>query len=131
MKHLMAAGLRALVHIEPYPKSLVLEMYKNETNDNDKYRMEPLDSDEFVKQLNADQSKFLLLNFMGVAPRRYDQLFSMPPRKDGNGNPVKWDSKTAEPKLISPMESNEYFDWELSESKALEPFLISAVGKQN
>jgi deoxycytidylate deaminase len=127
-KHLMAAGIRALVHIEPYPKSLVLEMYENETYD--KYRMEPLASDEFLKQLDADKSKFLLLNFMGVAPRRYEQLFTMPDRKDGNGNQIKWDPKIAEPRLNSPLESHEYFDWELSESQALDPFLSgSKVGE--
>ena len=123
-KHLMAAGIRALVHIEPYPKSLVLDMYPKETAE---LPMEPLASDDFAKQMKNHKDKFLLLNFMGVAPRRYAQMFEMPRRKDDSGNPLKWKSQTAEPKLLSSVGPVEHSTWELQEAIALNPFLKKSI----
>ena len=120
-KHLMAAGIRALVYIEPYPKSFVNAMYGEETIS---LPMEPLQSDAFQKYIDElGVKKFLLLTFMGIAPRRYEQLFTMPDRKGPAGSQIGWDPKIAEPRLASPLESEEYFAWELSESKALIPYL--------
>ena len=127
-KHVMAAGITALVYLDPYPKSLVLEMYGKETV---QPPMEPLASEEFGRNLEAHAGKqLLLLTYMGVAPHRYDQLFAMSTRKDSSGNQIKWDPKIAEPKLVSKIESDEYFSWEISESQALNPFLIGSNGIQ-
>lgn len=124
-KHLMASGIRALVHIEPYPKSLVREMYEDEII---QLPMESLASDAFRKQADVDHpDKFLLLNFMGVAPRSYDRLFTMPVRKDKQGKKISWDPKMARPRLSDEWESKDYFQQELLVSKALDPWIRKAA----
>lgn len=120
-KHLMAAGIRALVHIEPYPKSLVREMYESEIEE---LPMESLVSDEFERQVsNLYANKFLLLNFMGVAPRGYERLFSMPVRKDGSGERIKWDRKTARPRLAGIWAKRDYRSAELEFSAPIVQWL--------
>lgn len=91
-KHLMAAGLRAIVTLEPYPKSLVRDMYRSETEE---APLQALLSKEFGELLDRNPSKFFLMNYIGVAPRNYERLFSMHKRKGTDGNMVAWDPKTA------------------------------------
>lgn len=123
-KHLMSAGIRALVHIEPYPKSLVKEMYESEVV---QVPMESLDSAEFSSQLdNEFPNKFLLVNFMGVAPRAYDRLFAMPQRRGAQGARISWDRKTAEPRLDAYEALVDHSMVELEEIKHLTPWLKSA-----
>lgn len=125
-KHLMSAGIRALVHIEPYAKSLVKEMYESEIV---QVPMESLDSREFSKQLEDEYpSKFLLVNFMGVAPRSYDRLFAMPARRGPQGARIAWNPKTAEPRLDAYGAVADYSNVELVEAKALKPWLKVAQG---
>ena len=119
-KHIMAAGIRTVVHIEPYPKSLVLDLFEEETC---QLVLEPLNSPEYAKQLEENRGKLLLVNFMGVAPRRYESIFSMPVREGESGEIFAWDRKTAEPRLDTPLEVDEYGQWELDEAAALEPVM--------
>jgi deoxycytidylate deaminase len=69
-RHIIAAGIRRVVYIEPYPKSLASKLHDDaiviDADDppNDKVRFEP---------------------FVGVAPRRYLELFMVQERRDQNG----------------------------------------------
>lgn len=58
-KHIVAAGLSEVVYVEPYPKSLASELHAD-----------AIAFDVLVK------NKVTFKPFMGVAPRRYPQLFS-------------------------------------------------------
>lgn len=120
-KHLMASGIRALVHIDPYPKSLVREMYESEIEE---LPMESMASDEFDRQVSAThENKFLLLNFMGVAPRGYERLFSMPVRKDESGEKISWDKKTAKPRLSGVWAKQDYRTDEIEFSTPINQWL--------
>jgi cytidine deaminase len=66
-RHIVSAGIRRVVYIEAYPKSRVAELYEDSigladrrTDLGNRVRFEP---------------------FVGVAPRRYQDLFSWVPRK--------------------------------------------------
>lgn len=60
-KHIVAAGLKQVIYIEPYTKSRALEMY------NDAITLDDLD---------PDPNKVRFLPFVGVAPRKYIELFA-------------------------------------------------------
>lgn len=61
-KHIVASGIQRVVYIEPYPKSLALELH------NDAISMS-------IGDEHAGKVQFR--SFVGVAPRRYETLFSM------------------------------------------------------
>ena len=117
-KHLMAAGLRGLYYIAPYPKSLVKDMY------NDEYvelTMLTLDSEQLRKHLGADKPKFMIFTYLGVAPRRYVQLFTMPIRKLPDGSTPSWATTSAMPR-IGAVGSAEYERLEREFSEPLSTF---------
>jgi deoxycytidylate deaminase len=74
-KHVVAAGVKRLVYIEPYPKSQVERLFRDsialETPAPGKVPFEP---------------------FVGIAPLRFREFFSMPRRKDENGRIISWDN---------------------------------------
>jgi len=60
-KHIVGAGIKEVIYIEPYPKSLAVELHGDS-----------------VSLMEADSTgKVLFRPFVGVAPRRYEALFSM------------------------------------------------------
>ena len=73
-KHIVSAGIRRLVFLEPYPKS-----YASELHD---------DSITFDSQL-ADK-KVLFESFIGISPRRYRDIFEKKSRKDEKGKAKEW-----------------------------------------
>ena len=100
-KHIIAAGIRRVVYIEPYPKSKALEFYKNE-----------------ISQQDSDfETKVIFTPFKGVGPHKFIDLFSMKStrwysriRKDKNGDVIKWDETQAS--LRNPMALYNYIDME-------------------
>jgi deoxycytidylate deaminase len=100
-KHIVAAGISEVVYIEPYPKSKAFELHDDAVTDDPKV-----------------QGKVLYRPFVGVAPRRYVDLFSMTlgdgfsaKRKDSiSGSRRDFDPKQATPRV--PMQPNSYFDRE-------------------
>lgn len=128
-KHLMAAGIRALYYTFPYPKSLVKTMYAEEYEE---LTMLSLDSPELRKRLDEGRrgnptdgpAKFLVFSYLGVAPRRYVQLFTMPIRKLADGSKPPWVPQSSRPRIGTPMIfSTEHENWEPELSKPLEPML--------
>lgn len=89
-KHIIAAGIKAVYYIEPYPKSKALDFYKNEIS---------------TKYLEDKKVRFL--PFSGVGPRRYIDLFSMASifsykrkRKDKKGVKVEFVKAEAHPRNL-------------------------------
>jgi deoxycytidylate deaminase len=64
-KHILAAGIKKVYYIEPYPKSKALDFYKIE-----------------IGISKEDTDKILFLAFTGVGPHRFLDLFSM--------NSIRW-----------------------------------------
>jgi hypothetical protein len=90
-KHLICAGIKKVIYVEPYPKSHASELYKenvllknpNEKDEEDKVSFEP---------------------FIGISGRRYFDLFSLDwgsgdrikRMDDDTGELVKWKPEKAE-----------------------------------
>jgi len=74
-RHIIEAGIKRVVYIEPYPKSMTKELYK---------RSVCVDDDE------ADEDAVNFQPFVGVAPSKYFELFQMPKRKDDYGYKIDW-----------------------------------------
>ena len=76
-KHILAAGIGRVVYIEPYPKSLVGELFEDsmiidgDVREHNKLRIDP---------------------FVGIAPARYGDLFALQKRrrKTGDGRLLPW-----------------------------------------
>jgi hypothetical protein len=73
-KHIVASGLSRIVFLEPYLKSLALDLHADaiqvESGERGKYHHHPCVSFE---------------HFYGISPRRYRELFERGRRKDKNG----------------------------------------------
>jgi deoxycytidylate deaminase len=106
-RHIMAAGVRRVVYIEPYPKSMVEELYQ---------RSMSVDGSP-----GADEDAVRFEAFVGVAPRRYLQLFQMPGRKDARGYAYSEDAVAKTPRLDArfalPSELEAGYEESLEEEK--------------
>jgi cytidine deaminase len=84
-RHIIASGITRVVFIEPYPKSLAKELYKNTIN---------VDGKKDALGIAVD-----FVPFVGIAPRRFLDLFQMPKRKDARGRALEWEPLAAIPKV--------------------------------
>jgi hypothetical protein len=82
-RNIIAAGIARVVYIEPYAKSLALELHSNSIQ---------LDS-------SAGADKIPFVPFLGVAPRNYSDIFAMPERKTDTGEVIDWAAETANPRV--------------------------------
>jgi Deoxycytidylate deaminase len=73
-KHIIAAGIKRVVFIEPYPKSYA----------------EQLHGDAIVIGKSNDPGKVAFEPFIGIAPMRYRELFTRERRKNDLGDFVPW-----------------------------------------
>lgn len=88
---IVGSGIRRLVYVDPYPKSQVPDMYR----------------DEVAEGPSTDAGKVIFQPFEGVAPRLYESVFLMG-RRDRNsvtGEYVPWSPENAAPRLISAAEA--------------------------
>jgi deoxycytidylate deaminase len=97
-RHILAAGVRRVVYIEPYPKSLAVKLYRP-----------TIKVDE---RSDCSMSELVFESFVGVAPRRFIPLFELAntKRKDPNGFVRPWQRTTASPRfeqLFADHESRE------------------------
>jgi deoxycytidylate deaminase len=83
-RHLILAGIKRVVYIEPYPKSMTKDLYRRAVR---------------VDEDFADENAVIFDAFVGIAPRRYSDLFEMPTRKDDRGAALVWDRTTANPRI--------------------------------
>jgi hypothetical protein len=80
----VASGVGRVVYIEPYAKSLAVQLYPDSI---------AVDKSDW----SAGQIQFE--PFVGVAPRRYMDLFAMQERKGRDGKVIPFDRKKAFPRL--------------------------------
>ena len=102
-KHLICAGIKKVIYVEPYPKSHASELYKenvllkdpNKNDEKDKVSFEP---------------------FIGISGRRYFDLFSLEwgsgenieRMNDDNGKLKEWEPKEAEFRFKIASKSHEF-----------------------
>ena len=80
-KHIVAAGVKKVVFLERYPKSLANELNGDSLMIEGQYR------GDFVNFPSAD-----FLHFYGISPRRYRELFERKKRKDKSGKFREWNA---------------------------------------
>jgi deoxycytidylate deaminase len=80
-RHIVAAGIKRVVYIEPYPKSLAAELYPDSIK---------------VESGGSTAEQVFFEPFVGIAPRQYIQLFEAGVRKDSKGNAILFDPSKAD-----------------------------------
>jgi cytidine deaminase len=84
-RHIVAAGIKEVVYLEPYPKSAVKSLYE------DSIQVDPY---------HRDKRKLLFRTFVGVSPSRYLEFFTVDrERKDVHGQRIRFDLRTEDPHL--------------------------------
>jgi deoxycytidylate deaminase len=78
-RNIISAGIARVVYIEPYAKSLALELHDNSIE---------LDTE-------IDSGKVPFTPYLGVSPRNYSNIFQMPIRKGGDGGVISWEAARA------------------------------------
>ena len=100
-RNIVSSGVSRIVYIEPYAKSLALQLHDNS-----------IQLDTF-----ADSAKIPFMPFLGVSPRNYSNLFQMPNRKSDEGKVINWKAATANPRVSGSFWS--YFEYEKEDLKIL------------
>lgn len=72
-KHLVAAGIKRVVFIEPYPKSKALDLHEDSTVLDEK-----------------NDKKVVFEHFVGISPRRYRDIFEKSSRRGSDGKLAEW-----------------------------------------
>ena len=93
-RQIVAAGISRLIYIQPYAKSLALELH----------------GDAIQLDSIGDPNKVPFLPFLGVAPGIYMDIFGMPDRKEKDGKVIAWDPLKANPRVSGSFWS--YFEYE-------------------
>lgn len=103
-RHIVAAGIKRVFYLEPYEKSLAIELH-GDAIDVDGQRGGLGDEAE-------SRTRVEFLHFEGVAPRQYLNMFtSSDERKDSTGKAVKINVREAEKKI--PQYLDDYREYEL------------------
>lgn len=115
-KHIVAAGIKRVVYIEPYPKSKTYQFYPAEITDG-----------------KGDGDKVVFEPFIGVGPQRFIDLFAVTStrwyarkRKDKHGNKLDWKREEAE--LRNPISLLNYLDAEELALMAFEDETVALKG---
>lgn len=96
-KHILAAGIKRVVYIEPYPKSKAKDLHQNEI--------------EIEKEVEGRVS---FLPFLGISPSRYRDIFQKTiKRKRDDGTAKRWLLDIERPIIDNP--SNAYVEREPEE----------------
>lgn len=111
-KHIIASGIKRVVYIEPYLKSLATQLH-----------------DDAITVDHTEEGKVRFEPFIGVGPYRFSDMFSLKTRtgriierKDKNtGEVIKWRGDKALPRI--PMFPTSYLDQEKVEIEKIEKFL--------
>jgi hypothetical protein len=89
-RHIVFAGIKRVVYVEPYPKSLVSELFKDSVS---------------VDPEVEEGGRVDFVPFMGIAPSLYIQAFRASqkgPRKGSDGTITKWSLPSSFPHLPVP-----------------------------
>jgi len=82
-KHIVSSGIKALVYLEPYPKSYAVE----------------LNSDSITFDEDMADKEVLFRPFVGISPRRYRDIFEKKSRKTKDGKRRDWYNDVAMPMI--------------------------------
>ena len=93
-RHIIAAGIRDVIYIEPYPKSMTQEIYGDMID----VEADPNDLEQSRQQDRPQKVYFQA--FHGTAPRMFRDAFEMTTRKDKKGYALPFDEEQAQPKWI-------------------------------
>lgn len=104
-KHIVAAGIKRVVSIEPYPKSYA----------------EALHSDSIVIDGDGRATHVNFQRFLGISPFRYRELFERGKRKYSTGEAQRWNRGVRKPVIDVIYPS--YFQAETHMVSLLEPHL--------
>lgn len=80
-KHIISAGIKRVVYMEPYPKSRAKELHE----------------DEIELESERDQSRVSFVPFLGISPLRYQNVFQKGRRKSAHGAAVAWLQEPPQP----------------------------------
>lgn len=96
-RHIVAAGISRVVYIEPYAKSLAIELH------GDSIELDP----------GRETNKIPFLPFLGVAPKNHTNMFGAPKRKDDSGSVISWSALQAHPRVSGSFWS--YLNYEIED----------------
>jgi deoxycytidylate deaminase len=100
-KHILAAGIKRVVYMEPYPKSKAKDLHQNEI--------------EIEKETPGHVA---FIPFLGVSPFRYRDIFQKPTkRKRDDGTAKRWLADSEKPLIDVTFDA--YIDLELEEYGSL------------
>jgi cytidine deaminase len=85
-RHIVAAGIRRVVYVHPYPKSLAAQLHEDAIA---------------IDQAHPADHLVKFEPFVGVAPRAYLAVFTAGRRKEPDGDAVEFRRPEASPKLVS------------------------------
>jgi cytidine deaminase len=104
-RHIVAAGIRRVVYIAPYAKSLAEELHDDALVVTSNALLE-----QPAEAAGADP-RVRFEPFVGVSPSRYMEMFAMPRRKDASGELAEWSPATAQPRLADLEPEELRTDW--------------------
>ena len=82
-KHIITSGLKKVFYIEPYPKSKAEELFS-----------------DFIAVDKQETNDLIDFNpFVGIAPRRFMDIFSWGERKKDDGSLLDWNQTEANPRF--------------------------------
>lgn len=97
-RHIVTAGIKRVVYIEPYEKSLAADLHG--------------DSISHGEPAREDKAKVVFDNFEGTAPRRYAKFFgNSRPGKDQKGKAIPYEIETSH--HVDSQQLYSYTDFEL------------------
>jgi deoxycytidylate deaminase len=111
-KHIVAAGIKRVVYIEPYPKSYAQELH----------------SDSIEVDGEKIGARVAFQRFIGISPYRYRDLFEKGSRRYSTGIAQRWNTGTMRP-MIDVMYPS-YFQAETYVVKLLENRLLEVQDKE-
>ncbi|TJX76892.1 MAG: hypothetical protein E5W21_03435 [Mesorhizobium sp.] len=88
-RHIVAAGLRKVIYIEPYPKSLALNLHH----------------DAISTDAADEGKKVVFLQYQGAAPRSFSRIFKPNPVRKRDGAFILKPRKSAMPIAAPPIDS--------------------------
>jgi deoxycytidylate deaminase len=88
-RHIVASGIKKVIYIEPYPKSLALELH----------------DDSITTDEDQAENKVVFLQYEGVAPRDFIRLFGKSGERKVNGRFRNVDRRTSVPIARAPLDS--------------------------
>lgn len=122
-RHIIAAGIREVVYIEPYPKSMTSDLY------GDMIKIECPTEDVAASRLSSRPSNVYFQPFHGVAPRLFRNAFEMTTRKDAQGYALSFDESKSLPKWIALSKSHLSLESAFAATLSAVPFVsdVTAV----